>query len=160
MWNIVNEWCECPNIATLPDASKQVKTTWDLGALVCKCPTPPSGAIGLTLAAGFPTYCQCPNPTLNAATEMALVLSGTFDSCVCPNPPIVNPSREVNLVVNNGNDRCICPSKSSALDSTTESALELSGQLCQCPYNLIPPDLSSTFLVLHSSFSYCTCPQS
>ena len=87
---------------------------------------------------------------------MALVLSGTFDSCVCPNPPIVNPSREVNLVVNNGNDRCICPSKSSAMNNITESALELSGQLCHCPHAAALDDLTAQAeLVLSSDGTYC-----
>jgi hypothetical protein len=111
-WSSGDKWCECPNIDTLPDPTRQVKTTWDSSALVCKCPDTPDGAIGLVLSAGTPVYCECPNPTLDPTIEVPLTLSGT-DSCVCPAPDIANITREVNLVIGSGNDRCVCPSKST-----------------------------------------------
>ena len=162
VWSSTDGFCSCPNVATLPDPTKQVLTVWDSSVQVCKCPDTPSGAVGLTLASPTgPTYCQCPNPYLDAATEVALVLADTFDSCVCPAPAIEDSSREYNLVLASSHDKCLCLSLNATIDPTTQSPIELNAQtlLCQCPNSPLSNSTIQTYLLLDGDHSSCSCPR-
>ena len=93
-------------------------------------------------------------------TEVALVLSGASDSCVCPTPAITHPKTEVTLVLAGSKDRCVCPASSVTIDSTTQSSLELNINtlLCQCPSPTLVNSTVQTGLVLKGDNTYCQCP--
>ena len=161
VWNSTNRWCECPNIDVLLNTTTQVKTEWDESVYMCRCPFP-TGDIGLTLASSTPTYCQCPNPTLDPTKEVALVLDITNnDSCICPKrASITNASRQVNIVVSSGNDKCVCPSPSQSIDTTIQASLKLDTAtfLCECPMSLLSDLTTQANLLLSADSTYCEYP--
>lgn len=67
-------------------------------------------------------------------------------------------SKLFNLVISDEYDRCVCPPPTSDIDTTTQTPLELAGEVCQCPYSEAVPNPGQFNLVLDSSNSFCSCP--